>query len=207
MNKIKDIKNGDNVLTANPVTLEEEPSDMDRWFERMPDKVLEIKTISGRSLKCDPQHPFLISTDKHTYEYVKAGDLKKGDKVIVKNYVRQLSTDGKALVIKSSDINNRYIPELTKLDLLDRPLSDEKMCALARFVGALWSDGGVYKIKSSKSKCYTASFNLGEKEDGDDINDDLLLIGFEKVSIKECNTKHTNKETNKEKSDSVVRFD
>jgi hypothetical protein len=49
--KIKDIRDGEWVNTIHRETLKDEPSDIFRKFGKMPDKLYEITTISGRKIK------------------------------------------------------------------------------------------------------------------------------------------------------------
>jgi intein/homing endonuclease len=55
--KIKDIRDGDWVNTVHRETLTDEPSAMHSWFSKMPDKLYEMTTISGRKIKATADHP------------------------------------------------------------------------------------------------------------------------------------------------------
>jgi DNA-directed RNA polymerase II subunit RPB2 len=59
---IRDVKDGDWVNTVNRESLLDEPSDIHNYFSKMPDKLFEIKTISGRTIKATSDHPFLVKT-------------------------------------------------------------------------------------------------------------------------------------------------
>ena len=80
--KIKDMKDGDRVTTVNPETLCDEPSDIHSFFCKMPDKLFEITTISGRKIKATANHPFLINNDGK-YEWKNLEELNINDKVIM----------------------------------------------------------------------------------------------------------------------------
>ena len=80
--KIKDMKDGDRVTTVNPETLLDEPSDIHSFFSKMPDKLFEITTISGRKIKATANHPFLINNGGK-YEWKNLEELKVNDKVIM----------------------------------------------------------------------------------------------------------------------------
>jgi DNA-directed RNA polymerase beta subunit len=82
--KIKDMRDGDRVNTVNPQTLLDEPSDIHSFFSKMPDKLFEITTISGRTIKATANHPFLISIDGKP-EWKNLEDLKPTDKMIVRH--------------------------------------------------------------------------------------------------------------------------
>ena len=88
---IKNMKDGDRVNTVNPETLLDEPSDIHSFFSKMPDKLFEITTISGRKIKATANHPFLINNDCKT-EWKNLEDLKSNDKMIVRDH------DGKYII-------------------------------------------------------------------------------------------------------------
>lgn len=85
--KIKDMKDGDRVTTVNPVTLLDEPSDIHSFFCKMPDKLFEITTISGRKIKATANHPFLINVNG-VPQWKNLEDLIPNDKVIIRNMVK-----------------------------------------------------------------------------------------------------------------------
>jgi DNA-directed RNA polymerase beta subunit len=89
--QIKDIKDGDWVNTVNRQTLMDEPSDMHNYFCKMPDKLFEIKTISGRKIKATADHPFLVRSTEGKYEMKKLGELNvANDKLVIRHTVREL---------------------------------------------------------------------------------------------------------------------
>ena len=82
--KIKDIKDGDVVSTVNPKTLFDEPSGIHSFFSKMPDRLFEITTISGRKVKATANHPFLVNNGGK-YEWKNLEDLVVGnDEVIIR---------------------------------------------------------------------------------------------------------------------------
>jgi DNA-directed RNA polymerase beta subunit len=89
--QIKDIKDGDWVNTVNRKTLMDEPSDMHNYFCKMPDKLFEMKTISGRKIKATADHPFLVRSTDGKYEMKKLGELNvANDKLVIRHTVREL---------------------------------------------------------------------------------------------------------------------
>ena len=91
--QIKNMKDGDYVNTVNPDTLMDEPSDIHSFFCKMPDKLFEITTISGRKIKATANHPFLVNVDGKG-EWKNLEDLKVGhDKVIMHHTVRNQPND------------------------------------------------------------------------------------------------------------------
>lgn len=63
--KIKDLKDGDWVMTVNIQTLQEEPSSIYRWFYRMADILVEVTARNGCKIKATPEHPFLVYDPVH----------------------------------------------------------------------------------------------------------------------------------------------
>jgi DNA-directed RNA polymerase beta subunit/intein/homing endonuclease len=88
--QIKDIKDGDWVNTVNRETLMDEPSDMHNYFCKMPDKLFEMKTISGRKIKATADHPFLVRSTDGKYEMKKLGEMSVGDKVVIKHMTKPI---------------------------------------------------------------------------------------------------------------------
>jgi len=84
--KIKDMKDGDRVNTVNIETLMDEPSDIHSFFCKMPDKLFEITTISGRKIKATANHPFLVN-NKGKCEWKNLEDLQISDKMVVRHNV------------------------------------------------------------------------------------------------------------------------
>ena len=80
--QIKDMVDGDSVITVNPTTLFEEPSDIHSFFCKMPDKLFEITTISGRKIKATANHPFLVNNNGKP-EWKKLEDLEIGEKMFI----------------------------------------------------------------------------------------------------------------------------
>jgi DNA-directed RNA polymerase subunit B' len=66
--RIDELEDGDCVTTTNLETFESEPSEIYNHFSNMPVKMLEIETISGRKVACDPEHPFFVFREKEKKE-------------------------------------------------------------------------------------------------------------------------------------------
>jgi len=90
--KMKDMIDGDRVNTVNPETLFDEPSDIYSCFSKMPDRLFEITTISGRKIKATANHPFLIMMDgKNVWKDV--SELSPNNKLIVREANGKYNTD------------------------------------------------------------------------------------------------------------------
>jgi DNA-directed RNA polymerase beta subunit len=87
--QIKDMKDGDRVISVNPETLLDEPSEIHSFFSKMPDKLFEITTYSGQKIKATANHPFLINNNGK-YEWINLEDLKVNDKMIVHHTVKDI---------------------------------------------------------------------------------------------------------------------
>lgn len=90
--QIKDMVDGDTVITVNPTTLVDEPSDIHSYFCKMPDKLFEITTVSGRKIKATANHPFLINKERQNI-WVNLEDLQIGNKMVVRGENQQYITD------------------------------------------------------------------------------------------------------------------
>jgi DNA-directed RNA polymerase beta subunit/intein/homing endonuclease len=175
---IMNMKNGDNVLTADPFTLEESASEIHNYFQITPSRVIKIKTLSGRTIGCSPDHPILVVRDTE-HEWIHAGDLKVGDKVVVKNYTVPLPTnDGSHSLVLSSahikdiDVSLKRYAELESY--IDCEISEEKKHILARLLGASLTDGTLTECTYG----FNSNFYVGEESDAKSIIEDIKSLGF-----------------------------
>lgn len=138
--KIKDIQDGNRVNTVNRETLLDEPSDIYRFFSKMPDKLFEITTISGRTIKATIDHPFLTKTEKGTYEMKRVGELDlQKDKLIIRHTVKPIADENTTkVIISENDILENYRLELLELNLLNKNIPIYKLKIIARLIGALY---------------------------------------------------------------------
>ena len=107
--KIKDICDGDRVTTVNPESLMDEPSDIHSFFRKMPDKLFEITTISGRKIKATSNHPFLINNGSKP-EWKNLEDLKPNDKMIVREDTGKYNID---LLEKIIEVEPEWVYDFT----------------------------------------------------------------------------------------------
>jgi DNA-directed RNA polymerase beta subunit len=94
--QIKDMKNGDFIASTYKEDFKDIATPIRKFFSRMADNLLEITTATGKKLKCTPDHPILIFNDDCDHVMKNAGDLKEGDKVIMREspeYIASLYTD------------------------------------------------------------------------------------------------------------------
>jgi len=179
---ISKLQDGDSVLTVSKDDLVETPSRIKNYFQIKPEKLLKITTISGRTIKCTPDHPFLVKSPDFEHYYVKAGDLNVNDMVVIKNVLTPIAEEKQTeLMIKSALIPAQYRLELQETGLVDKRLTQKQTETLARLLGAVITDGS---ITLRKSGYYDLSFYLGEEADVMEITDDILFLGFTHPSIR-----------------------
>jgi intein/homing endonuclease len=197
--KIKNMKDGDKVTTVNPETLCDEPSDIHSFFCKMPDKLFEITTISGRKIKATADHPFLVKKPDGTYQMKKVGELNvKEDKVIIRHTVGPIPLKTNTLTNSIVLLKEETVQVANyRLDLLERNLLNTeipicKLKIIARLLGALNTDGHL-----SINSLFVASFNVGEEYDVYQVADDIKYLGFGNVSIRRKISKFEDKNKNR----------
>ena len=192
--KIADIQNGESVLTIHPTTLQESASKIHNHFEVTPDRVMKIVTLSGRSVSCSPDHPFLIRRGNDENVWVHARDLQVGDSVITKHYQLPVSKDGgKKLIISENELNTieesqKRINEL--LNYINVEWSIDNMEILARLHGSCATDGTIQK----RDYGWGVSFYIGEQQDAEELCDDIQALGFERPVYRKKQTIFNNGE-------------
>lgn len=187
--RIKDMVDGDQVSTVNPNTLLDEPSDIHSFFSKMPDKLFEITTISGRTIKATGNHPFLINENgKPVWKNLE--DLKPDDKMIIRHAVKHIPDENSTVVkINSADVLDHYKMELLELNLLDVEIPVYKLKIIARLIGSLNTDGHLQERVTKDKIYYSASFYVGEEPDVYQLTDDIAKLGFGNSSVQRRVTK------------------
>ena len=172
--QIKDIRNGDSVMSVYKDDLREIPSPMTNFFSVMKDNMMEFITITGRSLKCSKDHPILTQDIEGKYVMIEAGKLRIGNRVIVRHHEKYLHLDKEVnVIIKSEDITNtKYLEELS--EILDKPIKQNILEIIARLIGALKSGGKLLKTDNK----YETSFYLTNDSDVFELINDIKKIGF-----------------------------
>jgi DNA-directed RNA polymerase beta subunit/intein/homing endonuclease len=193
--KIKDMNDGDRVTTVNPETLFDEPSDIHSFFGKMPDKLFEITTISGRKIKATPNHPFLVN-DNGKYEWKNVEELDANDRIIIRHAVKNIADENTTCVkINDTDVLDHYKMELMELNLLNKNIPVCKLKIIARLIGSLNTDGHLNERNDANKQYYNASFYLGEETDVFQLAHDIANLGFGNVSIKRKTTNFDDKKS------------
>jgi len=164
MKKIKDIRDGDWVNTVNRTTLQDESSPMFNFFGKMPDKLFEITTISGRTIKATAEHPFLVNHGDGKYKMVDLCDLRVGDNMVIHHMVKMIPDENITPVyILQSDVLEIYRKELLERNLLNNFIPLFKLKIIARLIGAQFFGSSKY---------------LQTEEDAHQLANDITQLGF-----------------------------
>jgi len=191
--QIKDMRDGEGVNTVNPETLMDEPSDIHSFFSKMPDKLFEITTISGRKIKATANHPFLVNNEGK-YEWKNLEDLSSNDRVVIRHVVKNIADDNTTfLKISDADVLDHYKMELLELNLLNRNIPVYKLKVIARLIAALNTDGHLHERLDGDKKYYCASLHLGEQADACQVVDDISALGFGNASVQRKISNHEDK--------------
>jgi len=191
--KIKDMKDGDKVSTVNPITLFDEPSDIHSFFSKMPDKLFEITTISGRKVKATANHPFLVNNGGK-YVWKNLEELNAGDKLITRHVTKTILDTNETIVnISDTRVLEHYKLELLELNLLNVDIPTYKLKIIARLIGALNTDGHLCERIDKNKYYYSASFYLGEDADVFQVVDDISALGFGNSSVQRKTTRFDDK--------------
>jgi len=173
MKCIKDIRDGDWVNTVNRTSLLDEPSHMYNHFCKMPDKLYQITTISGRTIKATADHPFLVNQGNQTYQMVKTGDLKPGDNMVIRHMVKMIPDENTTrVIIPAAKVMHlgraKLLDRLLELNLVNVPLPLYKLKIIARLIGLQFFGSFVM---------------LNEQEDAFALVDDMKQLGFVSATV------------------------
>lgn len=177
---ICDIKIGDSVVTFDPVSQLPSSSRVTHQYTRETDKkIFTVKTKSGRSIIATNDHPFMTLEGWKNVDELSENDL-------VGIQIHSDSMSNKVNIYDILNINN--ISELGNKykDKFNLPLcsDDPRVPILARIAGLIMTDGSM-NIYDKKHGGLTAqvSAHFGMKEDAESFENDIVSLGFTKVSI------------------------
>ena len=177
--QIKNISDCDRVITVNPKTLVDEPSNIHSFFCKMPETLFEITTISGRKIKATPNHPFLTDNNG-MYEWKNLEDLLLNDKIIIRHVVKNIMDENTTIIrLTADEILQQYAEELRRLNMIDTIIPIYKLKIIARLLGAINTIGHLFEKQENNTKYYTASFYVGEEYDAIQLAEDIRKLGFE----------------------------
>jgi DNA-directed RNA polymerase beta subunit len=166
---IRDIVNGDGVSTVNRKSLHDEPASVYNFFSKMPDKLYEITTLSGRTIKATGDHPFLVNRGNQIYEMVNLDDMCEGDNLVIRHMVKPVPDQNKTrVVLDEVRVPQRYRTRLLQMGLLNTPIPLCKLKIIARWVGIRFFGPTAY---------------VNEHENAKQLVNDLKTVGFNQASI------------------------
>ena len=181
--KIKDMRDGDCVTTVNPKTLAEEPSPIYNFFGRMPEKLFEVTTMSGRVIKATPEHPFLVLCEDGACKWKKMEELTMMDRMIVRHVVKHIADDNTTTVI----LDETHVLPHFRMELkgfLHGPISTRHLKILARLMGAIKTGDGYFQERvENDTESFCALFFVGEESDVFQIVNDISALGLGQASI------------------------
>jgi hypothetical protein len=110
---IKDIKNGDCVISINKETLTEISTPIKNWFKKDCDKVIKLTTITGREIKCTPEHKLLTKVG-NKYDFIEVQNMKEGD-YLISHKLTNTELNNKE-IIKIND--NLYLTSIKNIEII-----------------------------------------------------------------------------------------
>lgn len=169
------------ITTIDPQTLQRSSTRYIDGFVKDCDELKKVITISGREIKCTPDHLLRVVRNGNL-EWIRSDQVVPySDKLIVTHSLLPLPNDnGEDLVIEAP-INNKYWQNIKDLGLTGK-INKEKTNILARMLGAIDSDGHL-QIRNKNTGSMRCIFHLGELEDYYDLCKDSEILGFKKPSI------------------------
>jgi len=110
LKKIKDIENGDIVMTFNKETLKLCPSRVKDFFDLVPEELYKLKTICNKVIKATGDHPFL---EKKSNDWKNLEDLVIGDELIMYDsndnvYITKIALIEKIAIEKVYDFTTEH---------------------------------------------------------------------------------------------------
>lgn len=100
---IKDIKNGDQIISIYPETFIETPTKVKNWFCKLGTNLLEITTINHNVIKCTSDHKLLVEIN-NKYVMIEAEKIEINNKLITRN-----SRDNGFIIESIKKINDELV--------------------------------------------------------------------------------------------------
>lgn len=177
------------VTTINPDTLEKSTTRYTDGFKKDCKKLLEVETISGRTVGCTPEHLWLVRGPGGKRSWKKTEDLVPfEDKIVARHGLDLVKGDDGELPTVEFQGHEKYTSRLEEIGLLGE-LTKRQSLILARLLGLIDSDGHVSYRRSETTGDYTqrvlAVFYVGEDADIQAIRDDVEELGFRSPSVKQ----------------------
>lgn len=196
--KLGDLKDGDTVITIDPVTLKMSETKIHSHFvvdSTLASKtMLEFKTHSGRVVQSTHDHPFLtvqgwvkaedLKTEQHhlcIYPSVKyLDDTRTSDDIIIN------VKSAKELLLKvgvKNTLVDSHTSTLIDMGLLPLKENNDELPIIARIMGFMRADGHINTTKGGNNMRTRMTF--GQEYDAELFNSDVESLGFQSNKIQE----------------------
>jgi DNA-directed RNA polymerase subunit B' len=214
---IKDLKNGDEVLTIDPLTLKQTASKIYNHFIKSTEEygkpVFKITTLNGREIVCTDDHPFLTDnklslSTQHDWKHAKDLDIKNDLLVIypgvqpVSSIIeRKLILDNQIMKEKLITIGvkpsliEKHINELNSKKLLPLYSDDERLPIIARIAGFSLTDGSLCIDKNGR---VINTYYFGLEYNAELFFEDMKMLGYPKNTLSYNVSTITDKKTLRE---------
>lgn len=200
---IGDLKNGDIVLTVDPITLEVKETAITNHFVRPSDEMglqmFEVMSLNGRIIKATEDHPFLTQRG-----WIKAKDLVVGeDRLCITPQVKVLShfSNNEPICILNRNQLQRILSEAgVKESLVEKHTNDletkgylplysnhKYLSILAHMCGFNLADGSISICDGNPS----TNWCFGREFDAEFFEREMEKLGFNRCSISEQTTEQT----------------
>ena len=173
---IKDIYDKDfNITSMDPKSLKVSNTYYKNGFVRDACEMKELTTISGRKIKCTPDHKLLVVVGDEILWKETKDIVPYFDKIIIHHSVLPVNDINQYDMIIKNYANNKYFKRLKELGYLDTIINMDKKMILARLLGVVESSGLISytTVESISGKVYLNKF-----QDAKDLSDDIKSLGF-----------------------------
>lgn len=171
--KVKDILPNDIVMSVNPDSLKNEISHIYGFFRKPAQDILEITTMSGRTIKCTLDHPFLIYNSNGN-RWKRADELQMHDMVIIKpSHTAHILPNDQLITTNLRQLyhNNGYVPR--HKNILDRKITQSQLEITAYMLG-LQLCCNILIIDGNSYNC----IQVGTLEDTNELFSDIIKLNF-----------------------------
>ncbi len=144
------------------------------------ERIIRIKTESGRILEGSKDHPVLTLNG-----YVPMGMLKEGDEIIVYPYEGvEYEEPSDEMILDENDFAEydvQIVRYLKERNLLPLKMNNKNIGIIARLLGFAYGDGSIVKENGDRKRLYVAFY--GKKETLIKIREDLEKLGIKSSKI------------------------
>jgi DNA-directed RNA polymerase II subunit RPB2 len=176
---IKDIFNEKkmDIKTIDPISLKVSNTKFKDGFVIKSRELKQLTTISGRIIKCTPDHKFLVLNNGKLIWKETRDIIPYCDKMVIHHSILPVpSNDGVNLEITEGE--GQYWDRLKSLGFVGQ-ISNDKTMILARLMGIVESDGHI-SIRNVNTHSIRIKIYVGEEEDINEITNDVITLGFNK---------------------------